>query len=144
MSLIQPLLALALGAGTNELGLHRFLAGFGRSDLCLGLIDASKGFGDPRVLQLALATVVYNGSTGSLNCCSGLVNLRPEIVVLQFDNEVALVYSLIVGYMNRAHDAGHLGAQRCQVAADVSVISYLFDLAALPRIPVASDSDQNG
>jgi len=28
------------------------------------------------------------------------------------------------------------------VAADVSIISYLFDLAALPRIPVASDRDQ--
>src|SRR6267378_5746988 len=45
--------------------------------------------------------------------------------------------------MNRAHDAGHLGAQRRKIAADVSIISYLFDLAALPRIPVASDGDEN-
>jgi len=52
------------------------------------------------------------------------------------------VHSLKVGHMNRAHDAGHLGAQRRKIAADVSIISYLFDLAALPRIPVASDGDE--
>jgi len=45
--------------------------------------------------------------------------------------------------MNRAHDAGHLGAQRRKIAADISIISYLFDLAAFPRIPVASDGDEN-
>src|SRR5882757_202550 len=143
MSLIQALLALAFEVGTNELRLHRLLAGFRRGDLRFGLIDAGKGFGDPRVLQLALATVVYNGGAGSLNCCTGLVTLCPVIVVLQFDNELALVYSLKVGYMNRAHHAGYLGAQRCKVAADVGIISHLFDLAALPGIPVASDGDQN-
>src|SRR5205807_1951435 len=120
-----------------------FFSSFSRGDLRLCLIDTGKRFGYTRVLQLALAKVVFDGGTGSLNCCACLVNLRPVVVVLQFDDEVALVYSLKVGYMNRAHDAGHLRAQRCKVAADVSIISYLFDLAALPRIPVASDSDQN-
>src|SRR6202162_10748 len=144
MSLIQTLLALAVGPGTNELGLHRFPTGFSRDDLRLGLIDTGERFRYTRVLQIALATVVYDGSTGSLNCRSGLVSLCPVIVVLQFDNEVALVYLLKIGYMNCAHDSGHLGAQRCKVAADVSIISYLFDLAALPRIPVASNGDQNG
>src|SRR5580765_6467742 len=103
MSLIQSLLALAFGTGTNELGLYRFLAGFSRGDLRFGLIDAGHGFGDPRVLQLALATVVYNGGTGCLNRCNGLVNLCPEVVVLQFHNEVAFMYLLKVGYVNRAH-----------------------------------------
>ena len=107
------------------------------------MIDTGKRFGYPRVLQLALATVVFDGGTGCLNCRTCLVNLRPVVVVLQFHNKVAFVYSLKVGYMNCAHDAGHLGAQRRKIAADVSIISYLFDLAALPRIPVASDSDQN-
>src|SRR3989442_4831582 len=104
MSLIQTLLALAFGAGTNELGLHRFLAGFSRGDLRFGLIDAGKGFGDPRVLQLALATVDYNGGTGCLNSCTGLVHLCPVIVVLPFDNEIAPVYSLEVVDMERADD----------------------------------------
>src|ERR1700731_256585 len=143
MSLIQTLLALAFGTGTNELGLHRFLAGFGCSDLRFGLINAGKRFGDLGVLQLALATIVFDGGTGSFNGRGGLVNLRAVVVVLQFDNEVTFVHSLIVGHMHRAHDTGHLGAQRCKVAADVSVISHLFDFAALPGIPVASDGDQD-
>src|SRR5882724_912403 len=143
MSLIQPLLALAFRVGANQVRSYCFPTSFSRGDLRLCLIDASKRSCYTRILQLALATVVFDGGTGCFNCCSGLVNLCPVIVVLQFDDEVALMYSLKVGYMNRAHDAGHLGAQRCKVPADVSIISYLFDLAALPRIPVASDSDQN-
>src|SRR5580704_9379465 len=143
MSLIQPLLALAFRVGANQVRTYCLPASFSCGDLRLCLIYTGKSFGYPHVLQLALATVVFDSSTGSLNCCAGLVSLCPVIVVLQFDNEVALVYSLKVGHMNRAHDAGHLGAQRCKVAADVSIISYLFDLAALPRIPVASDSNQN-
>src|ERR1700722_18456358 len=139
VSLIQPPLALAFRVGANQVRTYCLPTSFSRGDLRLCLIDTGERFGYTRVLQLALPTVVFDGSTGSLNGCAGLVNLCPVIVVLQFDNEVALVYSLKVGHMNRAHDAGHLGAQRCKVAADVSIISYLFDFAALPRIPVASD-----
>src|SRR5713101_6921818 len=143
MSLIQTLLALALGVGANQVRTYGLSTSFSCGDLRLCLIDTGKRFGYARVLQLALAVVVFDGGTGSLNCCSGLVNLRSVVVVLQFHNEGALVDSLKVGYVNRAHDAGHLRAQRRKVAAHVSIISYLFDLAALPRIPVASDSDQN-
>src|SRR5216684_846671 len=99
MSLVQPLLALALRVGANQVSSYCFFSSFSRGDLRLCLIDTGKRFGYTRVLQLALAKVVFDG--------------------------------------------GHLRAQRCKVAADVSIISYLFDLAALPRIPVASDSDQN-
>src|SRR5712691_8033226 len=143
MSLIQPLLALAFGVGPNQVRSDCFSTSFSRRDLRLCLIDTGERSCYTRILQLALATVVFNSRTGSLNCCTGLVNLRPVVVVLQFDDELALAYSLKIGYMNRAHDAGHLGAQRCKVAADVSIIGYLFDFAALPRIPVASDGDQN-
>src|SRR5712692_8945918 len=122
MSLVQPLLALALRVGANQVSSYCFFSSFSRGDLRPCLID---------------------GGTGCLNCRTGLVNLCPVVVVLQFHNKVAFVYSLKVGHVNRAHDAGHLGAQRRKIAADVSIISYLFDLAALPRIPVASDSDQN-
>src|SRR5277367_7093768 len=108
MSLIQSLLALALGMGTNELSLHRFLASFSRGDLRFGLIDAGERFGDPRVLQLALATVVFDRSTGSRNSRTGLVNLCPIIVVLQFNDQIALVDLLKIFHVNRAHDARHL------------------------------------
>ncbi len=72
-----------------------------------------------------------------------MVNLRLVIVVLQFDDELAFVYSLKVGYVDRAYDAGHLGAQRRKITADVRIIGYLFDVPAFPTIPVASDSDHN-
>src|SRR6266852_4923233 len=143
MSLVQPLLALALGVGANQVSSYCFFSSFSRGDLRLCLIDTGKRFGCTRVLQLALAKVVFDGGTGCLNCRTGLVNLCPVVVVLQFHNKVAFVYSLKVGHVNRAHDAGHLGAQRRKIAADVSIISHLFDLAALPRISVASDRDQN-
>src|SRR5882762_10868873 len=102
MSLIQPLLALAFRVGTNQVRSYCFSTSFGRGDLRLCLIDTGERFRYKRVLQLALPTVVFDGSTGSLNCCAGLVNLCPVIVVLQFDDDLALVYSLKVGYMNRA------------------------------------------
>ena len=128
LSLIQTLLALTFGAGANELGFRGLLAGFSRGDLRFGLVDAGKGFGDPRVLQLTLATVVFDRRTGSRNCRTGLVNLCPIIVILQFDDQIALVYLLKVFDVNRAHDGRHLGAQRCKVATNVSIIGDLFDL----------------
>jgi hypothetical protein len=129
--------------GTNELGFNSLLASFSRGDLRFGLIDAGKGFGYTRVLQLALATVVFDGSMGSRNSRTGLVNLCPIILILQFDDQIAIVYPLKVFHVNRTHDARHLGAQRCKVTANVSIIGDLFDLATLPRVPVASDGDQD-
>src|SRR5258706_13490459 len=144
MSLIQTFLALAFGAGANQLGFCGVLPSFSRGNLRLCLIDTGKRFVYTRVLQLALAAVVFDRRTRSCNCRTGLVNLCPIIVILQFDDQIALVYLLKVFHVNRTHDGRHLGAQRRKVASDVSIISYLFDLAALPRIPVASDRDQNG
>src|SRR5258706_4651436 len=143
MSLIQTLLALALGVGANQVRTYGLPTSFSCGDLCLGLIDTGKRFGYTRVLQLALAVVVFDGGAGSFYGCTGLVGLCPVVVVLQFHNEVALVYSLKVGHMNRAHDASHLGAQRRNIAADVCIISFLFDVPAFPPIPVASDGEEN-
>src|SRR5258706_9451533 len=144
MSLIQTFLGLTFGAGPNQFGFCRVLPSFSRGNLGLCLIDAGKRFVYTRVLQLALAAVVFDRRTGSRNCRTGLVNLCPIIVILQFDDQIALAYLLKVFHVNRTHDGRHLGAQRRKGASDGSIISYLFDLAALPRIPVASDRDQNG
>jgi hypothetical protein len=105
MSLIQLLLALALRVGANQVRSYCFPTSFSRGDLRLCLIDTGKRFGYPRVLQLALATLVFDGGTGCFNYCTGLVNLCPVVVVLQFHNEVAFVYSLKVGYVDRANAA---------------------------------------
>jgi len=83
-------------------------------------------------------------STSGVDCRSSLVNLRPVIVILQFDDEVALAYLLIVGDVNRAYGASHLGAQRCQVAANVRIVGDLFELATFPRIPVPGEGHQHG
>ena len=50
---------------------------------------------------------------------------------------------LVVGHIHRAHDACHLGAERSKIAANVSIISNLFDFATFPRIPVTRDGDQD-
>ncbi len=82
MSLIQTLLALALGVGANQVRTHCLPTSFSCGDLCLCLIDSGKRFGDPRVLQLALAHVVFDGGMACLNCCTGLVSLCLVVVVL--------------------------------------------------------------
>src|SRR5713226_3951571 len=82
MSLIQTLLALAFRVGTNQVRTCGLPTSFSRGDLRLCLIDTGKRFGDTHVLQLTLATVVFDGGTGCFNCCSGLVNLRSVVVVL--------------------------------------------------------------
>src|SRR5260370_32648759 len=61
MSLIQALLALALGVGPNQVRTYCFPTSFSRRDLRLCLIDTGERFGYTRVLQLALATVVFDG-----------------------------------------------------------------------------------
>ncbi len=91
MSLIQPFLALAFGASAYQVGQYSLLASVGCNDLRSCLVDPSQRPSYTCVLQLALANVVFNGGAGGLNCRPGLVNLRLVVVVLQFDEKVALV-----------------------------------------------------
>src|SRR5258708_16154688 len=103
MSLIQALWALALRVGANQVRTYCLPASFSCGDLRLCLIDTGKRFGYTRVLQLALATVVFDGGAACLNCCTGLVNLCPVLVVLQFHNDVAFFYSLQSRPAHRSH-----------------------------------------
>ena len=50
---------------------------------------------------------------------------------------------LVVRHVDCAHDARNLGTERSKVAANVSIICDLFDLAAFPRIPVTRNGDQD-
>ena len=143
VTLIKPFLPLTLRERSNQLCLHSFLARLGGCDLCLCLIDARERFRDTRILQLALAKILLNAGTPRLNCGFGLIHLRPVVIILQFDEEIALVYLLVVRHVDGAHDTRHLRTERGKVAANVSVIGGLFDLAAFPRIPITSNRDQD-
>src|SRR4029077_14065724 len=112
-------------------------------NLCLGLIDTRHRFSDARILQLPLAKVFLNTSPRSRNSGIGLINLGPIIIVLQLDEKVTLVHLLVVRDIYHAHNACHLGTERSKVAANVSIICNLFDLATFPSIPVTCDGDQN-
>src|SRR6266446_7417021 len=122
MSLIKTFLAFTFRASTNQLSLYSFLASLGGCNLRLCLIDTGHRFSDARILQLPLAKIFLNARTRSRNCGIGLINLRPIVIVLQLDEEIALVDVLVVGYIRRAHNACHLGTERGKVAANVSII----------------------
>src|SRR6266851_7178403 len=144
MSLIKTFLAFTFRASTNQLSLYRFLASLGCCNLRLCLIDTGHSFRDARILQLALAKIFLNARTRSRNCGVGLIDLCPIVIVLQLDEEVALVDLLVVSHLHCAHDSRYLGTERGKVAANVSIICNLVDLATFPRIPVTCDGDQNG
>src|SRR6266851_1586504 len=144
MSLIKTVLAFTFRASTNQLGLYSFLASFGCCNLRSCLIDTGHRFSDARVLQLPLAKIFLNARTRSRNCGIGLINLRLIVIVLQLDEEVALVDLLVVGHIHRAHNACNLGTERSKVAANVSIIRNLLYLSTFPCVPVMCDGDQNG
>src|ERR1700674_3514440 len=144
MSLVKTFLAFACRTRTNQFSLYTFLASFGSCNLRLCLIDTRQRFVYARILQLPLAKIFLNARTRSRNCGIGLINLRLIVIVLQLDEEVALVNLLVVSHLHRAHDSRYLGTERGNVAANVSIICNLVDLATFPRIPVTCDGDQNG
>jgi hypothetical protein len=74
----------------------RVLGANNSAELRVGLIDTRQRFRDAHILQLALTEIFLNVSTRSRNCGIGLINLRPIVIVLQLDEEVALVYSACV------------------------------------------------
>src|SRR4029077_7559067 len=96
VSLIKPFLALTFRACSNQLSLYGFLASLGGCNLRVCLINPRQRFGDARILQQAWAKMLLDAGACSLNCRFGLIHLRPVVIVLQFDQEVALVDLLVV------------------------------------------------
>src|ERR1700733_7430314 len=144
VSLIKRFLALTFRACSNQLSLYGFLASLGGCNLRLCLINTRQRFRDARILQLALPKILLDAGACSLNCRFGLIHLSPVVIVLQFEEEIALTYLLVVRHVDCAHDARYLRTERRKVAANVSIICNLFNLASFPRIPVTRDGDQNG
>src|SRR5258707_3905525 len=100
MTLIKTFLAFTFRASTNQLSLYSVLASFGCCNLRLCLIDTGHRFSDARILQLPLAKIFFNARTSSSNCGIGLIKLGLIVIVLQLDEEVALVDLLIVRHIH--------------------------------------------
>ena len=69
--------------------------------------------------------------------------MRPVIVVLQQNQLVSFSDVCVISDLDRPHEPRHLGAQRRQIAPDVSVVRGLLDSLPLPRIPVARKGDDD-
>src|SRR5271168_2449093 len=50
---------------------------------------------------------------------------------------------LIVADVDRTYDPRDLGAQRCEIAANIGIVRDLLRFAALPRIPVTRQCNQD-
>jgi hypothetical protein len=69
------------------------------------LIDPGERSLDARLLQRALALVVFQRRLPGFDRRLGLRDLCSIVVVLQTDKLVAFVYLLIVAHLHFAHDA---------------------------------------
>jgi hypothetical protein len=125
------------------LSFNSVLAGLSCRNLSFSLVDSSKRLIDASVFELTLAKVVLDGSPGGLDSRIRLGNLRLIIVVLKFNDEVSLVYLLIVGDAYTLDDSGHLRTEGGEIAANISIVGNLFNMATFPGIPVPGHGNQD-
>src|SRR5271165_7565994 len=144
MSLIKAVLALSLRAGAHQFGFYSILAGLRCRDLSFSLIDSREGPFNASVLQLALAEVVVDSSSGRLYGRARLGHLRLIIVVLQLDEQISFVHRLIIGNGYASDDPGYLRTEWREIAANVGIVGNLFRVAPFPGIPFSGNSDQDG
>src|SRR6516164_8785136 len=135
----ERLLASTLGTRAHHVRLDSLDAGLGGGNLCICLIDSCQCSLDLGILKVALAAIVLDGGFCGLDCGASLSHLSFVIVVFQLCDEIGLMYSLIVGYLDVPNDARHLGAKRSYISAHVSVVGHLIDLPAFPRVPVPTN-----
>jgi hypothetical protein len=92
----ERFLASTLGACADYVCLNGLDTGLGGGDLCLRLIDTGQRSLNLGVLKLALSSIVFDCSFGSLNGSDGLIHLCPEIVIVQLDNQFPLAHLLVI------------------------------------------------
>jgi hypothetical protein len=144
VGLKEVLLPLSLRASTYPLSFNSVLAGLCRHNLGFSLIDSGKRSINASVFELTLAKVVLDGSLGRLHGRIRLGNLRLIIIVLKFNDEISLMYLLIVGNGHTLNDSGHLRTERGEIAANIGIVGNLFEMATFPGIPVPDQGNQDG
>ena len=83
-------------------------------------------------MQLALPPVVLDRRRCCLDRRACLRYLRLIVVVLQFEEEVALTHLLEVGDLNISDDASDLRTERRKIATNVCIVRDLLDPSPLP------------
>ena len=106
----QRFLAAAFRIRARHVGLHGLLAGLCGGDLRLRLIDAGARAFDARVLEVALATVIFERCLRRLDRSRGLCHLRTKIVVRQHHQLVAFADALVIVHLHFTNESHHLRA----------------------------------
>src|SRR5262249_27395683 len=135
----ERLLASTLSARAHHVCLDSLDPGLGSDDLRFCLIDSCQCALDLCILKVALPAIVLDGGLCGLNGGLTLSHLSSIILGFQFCDEIALMYSLIVGHPDVPHDARHLGAEWGYVSADVGVVCDLLNASSLPCVPIPAD-----
>jgi hypothetical protein len=76
--------------GAHDVGLDGLFATLRGSDLSVSLVDSGKGSRNARILKVALATIVLDGSLCGFHGGARLRYLRQVIAVFQFHKQVSL------------------------------------------------------
>src|SRR5262249_42462241 len=139
LSLDKPLLPVAFGARTHHVCPGCLFASLRRRDLGLGLIDSGECLLNTCMLKFALATIVLQRSFGCFHGSNGLCDLGLEVVILQLDQKISLVYLLEIRNFHVFDDAGYFRAKRREIATHIGIVGHLLDSSSLPCIPVTRD-----
>ena len=138
--LFEPL-ACAVGAG-DEVALARFLEP-AALDIRLGCDDGAFGVGDLGAL-LGLARLdVLDGRLGPHNVGLGLRDPGLVVVVLDLDQKLIGLDALEIVDGHLAEIALDLGAERREVAFDISIVRGLGDVRADPGVPARCEQDRD-
>ena len=101
----QRFLADAFRVRSRHIGLHRLLAGPRRGDLRMGLIDAGERALNPRVLEVALAAVVFERCLRRVDSRDRLRDLCAKVVVRQEHQLVSLANLLVVVHLHFTNES---------------------------------------
>jgi hypothetical protein len=114
------------------------------NDFSFRLVDSGQRTVNLCIFQLALTTIVFDRRLCRLNAGHSLRHLRLVVVVIELDEQVALVDQLIVVDVDFAHQSGNFCAERSEITPNIGIIRHLLDAATFPAVPVAGNGHDDG
>jgi hypothetical protein len=112
-------------------------------DIGLGPSDGALRFGDLRVLRRLSRLEVSDSGFGAEKVRFGLRHPGPIVVILDFDQQIALLDALEVVDRDAVHITLDLGAERRDIAANIGVVRDLPDRQADPAVPLGRKQDED-